>query len=178
MTLAEAVSRRADRLAAALAYPLTETVALAVALVVAALTYVVLVVSTFPQFAVGLLARDVGYVPYVIVALTEEVLVTTGVLGLTLVVVYALVTGVATANVLATVRRTGASGATTLTGVVPGVAAAGCASCGAGVLGLLGFTGALAVLPFRGNLIRVAGILLLLWFMGRAGDPRACRVGR
>lgn len=53
---------------------------------------------------------------------------------------------------------------------------AGCASCGAGVLGALGFVGAMAALPFDGNLLRVGGIGLLLLFLGRAGDPRTCSV--
>ncbi|MFC6730566.1 hypothetical protein ACFQDG_18090, partial [Natronoarchaeum mannanilyticum] len=53
---------------------------------------------------------------------------------------------------------------------------AGCASCGAGVLGALGFVGAMAALPFDGNLLRVGGIALLLFFLGRAGDPQTCSI--
>jgi len=46
----------------------------------------------------------------------------------------------------------------------------------AGVLGALGFVGAMAALPFDGNLLRVGGIALLLFFLGRAGDPRTCSI--
>jgi hypothetical protein len=44
------------------------------------------------------------------------------------------------------------------------------------VLGLLGFAGAVAALPFHGNLLRVGGLLLLVGYLARAGDPRRCAV--
>lgn len=160
----------------ALAFPLTSDGRLLSAAVVTALTYVVLVLSSFPQFSLQVLAYDPTDVGYAVTALTREVYLTTGSLGLTLVVAYAVLTGVAMANALAQVRRTRRGGASTIVGVVPGLFAAGCASCGAGVLGALGFVGAMAALPFDGNLLRIGGIVLLLVFLGRAGDPRTCSV--
>jgi hypothetical protein len=61
-------------------------------------------------------------------------------------------------------------------GVVPGFLAAGCASCGAGVLGVFGFFGTMAALPFEGNLLQLGGILMLLFFAGRTGNPQTCSI--
>lgn len=160
----------------ALVFPLTSNGRLLSAAVVTVLTYVVLVLSSFPQFSLQVLAYDPMDIDYAVTALTREVYLTTGPLGLMLVVVYAILTGVAMANALTLVRRTRRGGASTILGVLPGLFAAGCASCGAGVLGVLGFVGAMAALPFDGNLLRIGGIGLLLLFLGRTGDPRTCSV--
>ncbi|NHN42876.1 hypothetical protein G9C85_14745 [Halorubellus sp. JP-L1] len=160
----------------ALAYPLTSDARLLSAAVGTVLTYVVLVLSSFPQFSIQVLANDPTDVGYAVTALTREVALSTGRLGLVLVAAYAVLTGVAVTNAIALVRRAWRRGASTIVGVLPGVFAAGCASCGAGVLGALGFVGAMAALPFDGNLLRVGGIALLLLFLGRAGDPRTCTI--
>ena len=162
----------------AVAYPLTSNARLSTAGVVAVATYVVLVLSSFPQFSLQLLSQNPADVGYAVTALTREVYLGTGWIGLTLVTLYALLTGVAVTNSVALVRRARRRGASTAVGVVPGMLAAGCASCGAGVLGALGFVGAMAMLPFDGNLLRVGGILLLLGFLARAGDPRTCSIQR
>jgi hypothetical protein len=160
----------------AVAYPLTSNGRLLVAAIATAVTYAVLVLSSFPQFSLQLLANDPTDLPYALVTLTREAYLTTGWVGLALLTAYALLTGVAVTNAVTLVRRARRQRASTLVGVVPGLLAAGCASCGAGVLGALGFVGAMAALPFDGNLLRVGGILLLLFFLGRAGDPRTCAI--
>ncbi len=166
----------ARSLRGALAYPLTSDRRLLMTAAGTAVTYVVLVLSSFPQFSVQVLANDPGDVVYAVSALTREVYLSTGAVGLVLVTGYAVLTGIATTNALALVGRARRRGASTIVGVLPGVVAAGCASCGAGVLGALGFVGAMAALPYDGNLLRVGGIVLLLFFLGRAGDPRTCSI--
>ncbi|WP_238392237.1 hypothetical protein [Halorussus amylolyticus] len=160
----------------ALAYPLTSNRRLAVAGLVTGATYVFTVLSAFPQFSMQVLARSPTDIGYAVTALTRETYLSTGWLGVGLVTAYALLTGIAVTNAAALVRRARRTSASTLAGVVPGVLAAGCASCGAGVLGALGFVGAMAALPFDGNLLRLGGILLLAFFLGRAGDPRTCGI--
>jgi hypothetical protein len=162
----------------ALGYPLTSDARLLVTAVVTVATYAVLVLSSFPQFSIQVLATDPTDVGYAVTALTREVYLTTGYLGLALVAAYTVLTGIAVTNALALVQRAHRRGASTIVGVLPGLLAAGCASCGAGVLGALGFVGAMAALPFDGNLLRLGGIALLLVFLGQAGDPRTCAVGR
>jgi hypothetical protein len=160
----------------ALAYPLTSNARLLTTGVGTGATYVVLVLSAFPQFSLQVLTRDLTDLPYAVTALTREVYVGTGWVGIGLVATYALLTGVAVTSALTLLRRARRAGASTVAGIIPGVLAAGCASCGAGVLGALGFLGAMAALPFEGNLLRVGGIVLLLFFLARAGDPRTCSV--
>jgi len=160
----------------ALVYPLTSNGRLLTTGVATGLTYVVLVLSAFPQFSVQVLTRDPADLAYALPALTREVYLGSGWLGISLVVAYALLTGIAVTNTVALVRHARRAGASTLAGIVPGLLAAGCASCGAGVLGALGFVGAMAALPFEGNLLRIGGIALLATVLGRAGDPRTCSI--
>jgi len=160
----------------AFAFPFTSDVRLLAAAVTTVLTYAVLVSSSFPQFSLQVLAHDPTDVGYVVAALTRELYLTTGALGLTLVAVYAMLSGVATVNALALIGRARRRTASPIVGVLPGLLAASCAGCGAGVLGALGFVGAMAALPFDGNLLRIGGIGLLLLFLGRTGDPRTCSV--
>jgi hypothetical protein len=160
----------------ALGYPLTSDGRLLAAGVVTVLAYSVLVLSTFPPFTVQLLTRNPADLPYGIAALTRETYLSVGWLGLLLVVTYALLTGIAATHAIALFRRARRTSASTMLGVVPGFLAAGCASCGAGVLGALGFVGAMAALPFEGNLLRLGGILMLLFFLGRTGNPQTCSI--
>ncbi|MEF8806432.1 hypothetical protein [Natronomonas sp.] len=166
----------ARNLASALGYPLTSNRRLLVAGAVAVLTYALLVLSTFPQFTIQLLTRNPTDVFYAVASLTRETYLSVGWLGLGLVTTYALLTGVAVTNAVTLFRRARRRSASTALGILPGFLAAGCASCGAGVLGALGFVGAMAALPFEGNLLRLGGILLLLFFLGRTGDPRTCSI--
>lgn len=159
----------------AVAFPLTSDRRLLVAAVSTLATYVVAVLSSFPQFSMQVLAREPADLPWSVAVLTREAYLGGGWTTVALIAAYALLTGVAVTNAVAHIRQVRRSGVSTVAGVVPGFLAAGCASCGAGVLGALGFAGALASLPFGGNLLRLGGLVLLLFFLGRAGDPRHCR---
>lgn len=163
-------------LTSALSYPVTSNGRLVIAGVSALFTYALLILSTFPQFTIQLLARNPRDVFYAVASLTRESYLSVGWLGLALVAAYALLTGVAVTNAVTLFRRARRRSASTALGILPGFLAAGCASCGAGVLGALGFVGAMAALPFEGNLLRLGGILLLLFFFGRTGDPRTCSI--
>jgi hypothetical protein len=160
----------------ALAFPLTSWKRLAAAAGVAVVTYLVLVASTMPEFTLQMLGAGVGYADYVVVSLTQTVYRSDGVVGLGTIVVYAALTGIALVNTGAQVQTSGASSLSDATGVIPGLLASGCASCGAGMLGFLGFAGALAAMPFHGLSLKIGGLALLLFFLGRAGDPRQCAV--
>ncbi|MBC5792839.1 MAG: hypothetical protein H8Z69_02245 [Nanohaloarchaea archaeon] len=63
-----------------------------------------------------------------------------------------------------------------VTSIAPGFLVSGCAGCGVGIIGLLGFTGALAALPFGGNLVMLGGILLLIFYLNRTGNPETCKI--
>jgi len=164
------------RFVAAMAYPFTSTARTVGTVAVAAVTYCLLVLSSFPTYTMQMLGADLAYADDALLALTANTYQTIGALGLGLIVVYAVVTGVALTAAVGRVRYVGVSGARGLSSVLPGLVASGCASCGAGVLGLLGFVGALATLPFHGNLLRLGGLVLLLGYLSRIGDPRQCSI--
>lgn len=170
------VRRFGTGLRSALSYPFGSVRRASATLLLAALTYCLLVLSTFPTYSVQMLGAGVGYLDTVLVSLTRTTVRSNGWIGLGLIVVYAALTGVALVNAAAQFSMQGLSGATDLGGTLPGLLASGCAGCGAGLLGLFGFAGALAAMPFHGNLLRVGGLALLVFFLGRTGDPRTCRL--
>ncbi|MFP9193624.1 hypothetical protein [Natronosalvus vescus] len=161
----------------AVTYPFESWRGTAGLVVVTAVTYVVLVLSTMPEFTIQMLGDGLHWFDYVLRSLTETIYRTDGWTGLGIVVLYALLTGVAVVNVVAQLRIVGPSSLADLSGVLPGLLASGCASCGAGLLGFLGFAGGLAMLPYEGALLRIAGLALILFFLGRAGHPERCRLG-
>ncbi|RKD88606.1 hypothetical protein [Halopiger aswanensis] len=138
--------------------------------------YVLLIVSTMPGFSLQMLGDGLHWFEYVVVSLTETVYRTDGWTGLGIIVLYALLSGVAVVNAAAQLRFIGLSSLTDLSGVVPGLLASGCASCGAGLLGFLGFAGGLAALPYDGALLRIGGLVLLVFFLGRMGHPERCAI--
>jgi len=164
------------RLLAALGYPLTSVGRTLATVVFAAATYCLLVLSTFPAYSVQIIGSDVGYLDDTLLALTANTYDTVGAIGLGLTTVYAIVTGVAATTALGRARAVGPAGARGPSSVLPGLLVSGCASCGAGVHGLLGFLGAVATMPLEGNLLRLAGLVLLVGYLSRLGDPRRCRV--
>lgn len=175
--LRQRFERFATQLVAALRYPFTSWSRLVTATVLAAATFVVLILSTFPTYTIQMLGAGVRqYLLRAFLDLLDTTFRSVGFIGVGLIASYAVLTGIAVVNVATQLRVAGLSSLSDLTGVLPGLVVSGCASCGAGVLGLLGFTGALAALPFHGDLLRVGGLLLLLFFLGRAGDPRHCRL--
>lgn len=137
-------------------------------------TYVLLVGSTMPEFTLQMLGDGLHWFDDVLVSLTETIYRTDGLSGLAIIGLYALLTGVAVVNAAAQLHLVGLSSLTDISGVVPGLLASGCASCGAGLLGFLGFAGALTLLPYDGTLLQLGGLVLLVFFLGRAGHPERC----
>ncbi|ELZ32029.1 hypothetical protein C474_07692 [Halogeometricum pallidum JCM 14848] len=170
------LERHAERFLAALGFPLTTWTRLVLCVGGAMISYVLLVLSSFPEYSVQMVSANIGYLDDAIVELTANSYATAGPVGLGLIVSYAMLTGIAITNVANRVKRVGVAESGGLSSAVPGFLAAGCASCGAGILGFLGFAGALALLPFHGNLLRVGGLLLLVGYLARVGDPRYCTV--
>ena len=146
------------------------------AVLVATAVYLLLVLSTFPEYSMQMLTAGVGYFDETVVALTETTYRSVGWFGLGLVVAYGVLTAVALTNMVAQFRIHGDSSTGDAAGLLPGLVASGCASCGAGLLGFLGFAGVLAAMPFHGTLLRVGGLVLLLGVLVRTGDPRRCRL--
>lgn len=63
-----------------------------------------------------------------------------------------------------------------LSGIAPGMLVAGCAGCGVGLLSLVGLSGIVAFLPFQGLGLKLAGIIVIFYFIARIGNPRTCSI--
>lgn len=171
------LSRWSADLGSALRYPFSGPRRAVGTVAVAAVTFVLLVLSTFPAYSIQMLGAGLGYADTALVALVETTYRSVGWFGTGLIVAYSVLTGVALTDMVARLRLQGVSNPADAAGLVPGLVASGCASCGAGLLGFLGFAGALAAMPFHGDLLRVGGLVLLVGVLVRTGDPRTCRVG-
>ncbi|WP_254862985.1 hypothetical protein [Halovivax gelatinilyticus] len=161
-------------LADAVTYPFESWRGTVGLLIVTVATYTLLVLSTMPEFSIQLLGDGLHWLDYALVSLSETIYRTDGPSGLAIIVLYAVLTGVAVVNAVAQLRIVGPTSLTDLSAVLPGLLASGCASCGAGLLGFLGFAGGLALLPYDGTLLQIAGLALLVFFLGRAGHPERC----
>lgn len=140
-----------------------------------ATAYILLVIFSFPTYMYQLLGRSILYLPEVIAMSTYSILDTAGLIGLSLTIIYAALTGITLTNFYLNLKNQ-SSDLKNLGAFLPGFLVSGCASCGVGLLPFIGFTGVLVSLPFSGNSIRVAGILLMLGLLQRSGDPETCSV--
>lgn len=139
------------------------------------LLLVFLVLGSFPGYSLQMLGSNPAYFSEAFTALSFNLYASAGFLGVITVITYSIATSIAVVNIYSLVQMNG--GWTALKGaggVTPGFLIGSCAGCGAGILGFLGFTGALALLPFSGNGVRILGILFLVYFLGRTGDPNKC----
>jgi hypothetical protein len=139
------------------------------------LSFLFFVGLTFPQYAFDLVISGPQYWYDAFASLLWLMRESSGLLGVSLVVLYAIATGVLSVVVLGSIKyRSNGSGG--FLSVLPAVLFSGCASCGAGLLGVIGAFGLASVFPFDGNLIRVMGILLVIGVLSWVGDPRECAV--
>lgn len=146
------------------------------AVLLSLVTYGIVTLAVFPAYSTQMVGAGITYLDNALILLSSYTVETVGWVGMGLTVAYAVFTGIAVTNIVSQLQINGIAGFKGVTGVAPGILAAGCASCGAGILGLLGFTGALTLLPFGGNLLRLVGVLLLLYFLIRTGDPQVCEI--
>lgn len=138
-------------------------------------SFVFFVLLTFPQFSIEMIAAGPSYWDDMLYLLLWLIRESSGWLGVLLLGVYALVTGVLITVVSASIRYNLQS-AGSIMSVLPAILFSGCASCGAGVLGVIGAFGYASLFPFSGNLVRVIGILLVIISLGWLGDPRDCKI--
>lgn len=145
-----------------------------ITLIASVIFYILMVFSSFPEYTYQIIAYSPASI-FMAVRFLSISLIAAGMLNFVLTIIYSVMGGIAVSNMVDQLKYQG-GGAESLATLSPGLLVAGCTSCGAGLLGLIGFTGALAVLPFEGNLVRTGGILLILFFLGRSGDPRVCNL--
>jgi hypothetical protein len=144
-------------------------------LLIMATLYATMILASFPAYSIQLLGNNLLYFPTAMEALTVNLYASSGLLAVILTVLYSITGGVAITNLFQQLKFKGLN-LKNAASLSPGIIVSGCAGCGAGVLGLAGLTGALTLLPFKGNLIRLGGIGLLVYFLGKSGDPKKCEV--
>jgi hypothetical protein len=90
-------------------------------------------------------------------------------------VIYSGLVGVIMTNTYTQFRSSGLE-LENLSGIAPGILVAGCAGCGVGLLSLLGLSGIVLSLPFQGLGLKITGMFILIYFIGRIGNPKTCSI--
>ncbi len=90
-------------------------------------------------------------------------------------IIYSVTVGILITNTYTQFRASGLE-IGNLSGIAPGILVAGCAGCGVGVLSLVGLTGLIASLPFQGLSLKIGGIMLIIYFIARIGNPKTCSI--
>jgi hypothetical protein len=90
-------------------------------------------------------------------------------------IIYSLLVGVVITNTYTQFRSSGLE-VGNLSGIAPGMLVAGCAGCGVGLLSLVGMTGLIAFMPFQGLGLKIAGMMLIVFFIARIGNPKTCAI--
>ena len=90
-------------------------------------------------------------------------------------IIYSVLVGVIITNTYTQFRSSGLE-IENLSGIAPGILVAGCAGCGVGLLSILGLSGLIVSLPFQGLGLKIAGMILILYFIARIGNPRICSI--
>jgi hypothetical protein len=142
---------------------------------VSAVMFVFFILLTFPGYSYEMLLSGVGYWWYMFSSLLWLTRESSGILGIVILIVYAIATGVLTTVVIGNIKYQ-SQGSEGLLSVIPAILFSGCASCGAGILGLLGVFGYTTILPFEGNLVRLLGVGVVLVVLGWIGDPQKCDI--
>jgi hypothetical protein len=164
-----------ENLVESVKYSFSSTKKASVTVFLSALLLAFLVLGSFPGYSLQMLGSNPAYFGEAFTALSFNLYASAGFLGVITVLVYSIATSIAVVNIYSLVQING--GWTALKGaggVTPGFLIGSCAGCGAGILGFLGFTGALALLPFSGNGVRILGIIFLVYFLGKIGNPSKC----
>ncbi|MFB6190237.1 MAG: hypothetical protein ABEJ91_01565 [Candidatus Nanohaloarchaea archaeon] len=156
-------------------YPFSSMKRTVIASSVSILAFLLLVLGSYPEYSFQMLNSQASMLTAV-TSLLWNIQQTAGYLGVALTVIYSVATGIALTNAYAILRRTGVRQVGSLGGALPGFLVGSCAGCGAGVLGLLGFAGAISLLPFAGNGIKIVAIGLIMYFLADTGHPETCGV--
>lgn len=139
-------------------------------------SFFIFVLLSFPGFVYQMFISGPDYWGYALTYVFTQLIQTSGLMGLILTGIYAVAIGVLLTALIGQLQFEQYNGLQGFLGVVPGLLVTGCAGCGTGLLGLLGVFGISTILPFSGNGVRIAGLLILLYALQDTGDPRECKI--
>lgn len=141
---------------------------------ISSMFYLVLTLSSFPNYSLEMLNAKILYLDEAFLALNWNVFNTAGYIGIFLSVVYSLFSGVLVVNLYRSLRINGISHVKKSGGMFPAFLAGGCAGCGAGILGFFGLLGIASALPFQGNGLKAGSIILIAMSISALGNPKTC----
>ncbi|WEL23089.1 hypothetical protein [Candidatus Nanohalovita haloferacivicina] len=143
---------------------------------VSSMFYLVLTLSSFPNYSLEMLNASILYLDEAFLALNWNVFNTAGYAGIFLSVVYSVFSGVLLVNLYQSLKINGISNIKKSGGMFPAFLAGGCAGCGAGILGFFGLLGIASALPFQGNGLKVGSIALMAVAISSIGNPEKCSI--
>lgn len=138
--------------------------------------FIGLLLSTQPRYSFEMIMAGVGYWDQMIISLWRLMLASESVLGLVTIAWYVGFGGVTLHVIISKLWMYQSKSAKGVLTFLPGALAAGCAGCGAGLVGLVAGVGALGTIPFSPSTIRIAGIVLFVYYLSLEGHPLQCRV--
>jgi hypothetical protein len=143
-------------------------------LTVGFLAFSLTILSANPQYSWQMLNSGVEFWGIAFITRLSGVLATSGYTGVSLTALFSILVGVSMTNTVIQLRMNQLD--LSSLGALPGFLAGGCASCGVGVLSLLGFGGVMASMPYQGNSLRLAAVILLMALIIRTGNPDSCKL--
>ena len=125
---------------------------------------------TFPLYTIEMLQGGFKYIIPLFSSLYWLLLESSGWIGVLLVILYSGFTGILVTGIIGSIQYNTTTKKNILS-ILPGILFSGCASCGAGILGLIGAIGITSALPFEGNLLRIFGIVIIVFSLSSLGNP-------
>ncbi|WP_225335326.1 hypothetical protein [Halomicrobium urmianum] len=135
-----------------------------------------LLLVTFPTYSYQMMLAGPQYWVESLTSLWWLTLESEGVFGGITVIGYAIIGGMMMRLAVTRTKATTNSGGRGIAAMLPGAFVIGCAGCGAGLLGLIAGVSSVTAVSVAGPVFRGLGIVLAVYYLGRAGDPRACSV--
>lgn len=165
-----------DKLKEAIFYGFSSVKRSSITVLSSLLIFFILLWASNPTQASRTLSFGVGFIDEAIMILIQGSIATIGLSGFFLLMFYSIMSGITMTAIGGQIKHQGLSNTAKAGGIAPGILASGCAGCGTGLLSLLGASSVIALMPFNGNLIRLAGMMPLLYFLKKSGDPRTCAI--
>lgn len=142
---------------------------------ISGLFFILLALSTAINYSLQMFSAGIEYWIPAIQFTIRGFYLNSGWTNVILNIIYSTLVGVTITNTYTQFKASGLN-VGNLSGIAPGMLVAGCAGCGVGLLSLIGMTSLIAYMPFQGVGLKVAGMMLIVYFIGRIGNPKACTV--
>lgn len=142
-------------------------------LLISGLFFILLALSTAINYSTQMFSAGLEYWVPAIIFTIKGFYLNGGITEVMLNILYSILVGVILINTYTEFKNVGLK-IENLSSIAPGILVAGCAGCGVGIASLIGLSGIIASLPFQGLGLKILGILIIIYFIGRIGNPMIC----